>query len=76
VRVTATDKVAATAVRVACAIEGRFFCPKPIISSEHDLSREPALTRSTIVGGRTVYISKEGAAITSQVAFQNPTLAS
>jgi hypothetical protein len=30
-----------------------FFCPKPMISSEHDPSREPALTRSTIVGGRT-----------------------
>src|SRR4030095_9092640 len=65
-----------SAVRVQCAVEVRFFRPKSIISSEHDLFREPALTRSTIVGGRTVYISKEGAAITSRVAFQNPTLAS
>jgi RNA polymerase primary sigma factor len=37
-----------------------------------DLSGEPALARSTIVGGRTVYISKEGARITSRAVFQNP----
>ena len=71
-RAIITNTVAATAVRVARAIEGRFFCPKPIISSEHDLSGEPALARSTIVGGRTVYISKEGATIVSIAARKNP----
>jgi hypothetical protein len=48
------------------------LCPKPIISSEHDLSGEPALARSTIVGRRTVYISKEGATIASIAARENP----
>jgi hypothetical protein len=37
-----------------------------------DLSGEPALARSTIVGGRTVYISKEGATIASIAARKNP----
>jgi hypothetical protein len=30
---------------MACVIEGRFFHPKPIISCEHDLSRELGLAR-------------------------------
>jgi hypothetical protein len=46
--------------------------PSPKFSSEQDLAREPALTRSTIVGGRTVYISKEGAIIVSIAALKNP----
>jgi hypothetical protein len=37
-----------------------------------DLSGEPALARSAIIGGRTVYISKEGATIVSIAARKNP----
>ena len=50
-------------------------CPRAIVSSEHDLSGECAFARPTIVGGRTVYISKEVAGTNSYVAPKNPTLA-
>ncbi len=49
--------------------------PKLTISSEHDLSGEPALARSAIVGGRTVSTSNEGTEIASQVARKNPSRA-
>ncbi len=71
-RAIITDTVAATAVRVACAIEEGSFRPKPTISYKYDLSNDPALARSTIVGGPTFYISKEGAANVSIAARKNP----
>ena len=71
-RAIITDTVAATAVRVACAIEEGSFRPKPTISYKYDLSNDPALARSTIVGGPTFYISKEGATNVSIAARKNP----